>query len=170
MKIGDKLCNSIALYRSPSQSRDEFEIFAKNYELNLDKILANNHFLTVFLVDCNVRSNLWYTSYKRTNGVSKDGGIASQFGWHQLINEPTHLISKTYSCIDMTNLVMESGVHSALRKNCHHQIMYAKFNLKNYYPPPIWKGSLTLSKAQHWKYQKSNRWVSVGKTFCKYWW
>ena len=79
MKIGDKLCNSIALYRSPSQSRDEFEIFAKNYELNLDKISANNHFLTVSLVDFNVRSNLWYKNYKITNRGSKDDGIASQF-------------------------------------------------------------------------------------------
>ena len=31
---------------------------------------------------------------------------------------------------------MESGVHTSLHKNCHHQIIYAKFNLKIYYPPP----------------------------------
>ena len=44
MKIGEKLCNFVALYPSPSQSQDEFETFAKNLELNFDTILANNTF------------------------------------------------------------------------------------------------------------------------------
>ena len=30
---------------------------------------------------------------------------------------------------------MESGVHSFLHQNCHHQITYAKFNLKINYQP-----------------------------------
>ena len=58
MKIGEKLCNFVALYRSPSQSQDEFEIFAKNLERNLDTISANNLFLTVDLGDFNTKSNL----------------------------------------------------------------------------------------------------------------
>ena len=31
---------------------------------------------------------------------------------------------------------MESGVHSSLHENCHQQLVYAKFNLKVWYPPP----------------------------------
>ena len=31
---------------------------------------------------------------------------------------------------------MESGVHSSLHQNCHHQIIYAKINLKFCYPSP----------------------------------
>ena len=31
---------------------------------------------------------------------------------------------------------MESGVHSSLHPNCHHQITYVKFNLKIHYPHP----------------------------------
>ena len=31
---------------------------------------------------------------------------------------------------------MESGVHSSLHPNCHHQITHSKFNLKIYCPPP----------------------------------
>ena len=34
------------------------------------------------------------------------------------------------------NIVVESGVHPSLRPNCHHQIIFAKLNLKIYYPPP----------------------------------
>ena len=98
MKIGDKLCNFVALYRSPSQSQDEFEKFAKNLELNLDTISANNPFLTVALGDFNAKSNLWYKNDKTTIEGSKIDGIASQFGLHQLINEPTQ--SKLNSLIE----------------------------------------------------------------------
>ena len=82
MKIGDKLCNFVALYRSPSQSQDEFEKLAKNLELNLDTISANNPFLTVVLGDFNAKSNLWYKNDKTINEGSKIDGIASQFGLH----------------------------------------------------------------------------------------
>ena len=43
---------------------------------------------------------------------------------------------------------MESGVHSSLHENCHHQITFAKFNLKIYYPPPY--------EREVWHYQKAN--------------
>ena len=34
------------------------------------------------------------------------------------------------------NLVMEFGLHSSLHKNCHHQTICTKFNVKIYYPLP----------------------------------
>ena len=43
---------------------------------------------------------------------------------------------------------MESGVHSSLHENYHHQITYARFNLKIYYPPPY--------EQDDWHYQKAN--------------
>ena len=45
IKIKDKLCNFISLYRSPN-----FQSFINNLELNLDSVVVNNPFLTVFLV------------------------------------------------------------------------------------------------------------------------
>ena len=63
--------------------------------------------------------------------------------FHAEILNPTHiLINSSASCIDLIftsqpNLVMESGVHSSLHLNCHHQIVFAKFNLPSIlYPPP----------------------------------
>ena len=35
IKIGDKTCNFVSLFRSPSQTKDEFEHFNKNLGLNL---------------------------------------------------------------------------------------------------------------------------------------
>ena len=70
---------------------------------------------------------------------SKIDGITCTFRLQQIINEPAHIIGDSSSCTDLiftsqANLVMESGVLSSLHPNCHHQITYAKFNLKIYYP------------------------------------
>ena len=79
-------------------------------------------------------------------------GITSQFGLQQLINEPAHHTRNSSSYIDLIfalqpNLVVESGVHSSLHENCHHQIIYGKFNLKIYYLPPM-NGKSDIIKKQ----------------------
>ena len=135
---------------SPSQSQHEFEIFVKILELNLDTMPAKN---PCVLGDFNVQSNLWYKNDKATNEGLKIDSFISHFGLHQLMNEPTHLTRNTSSYIDLIftsqpNLVMESGIHSSLHENCHHQITYAKFNLKIYYPPSY--------EREVWHYQKAN--------------
>ena len=43
---------------------------------------------------------------------------------------------------------MESGVHSSVYQNCHHQIALAKINFKVFYPPPY--------KREIWHYQRAN--------------
>ena len=61
--------------------------------------------------------------------------------YEKLINESAHILPASFSCIDLIfvsqpNLAMESGVHSSLQQIYHHQIIYAKLNLKIHYPPP----------------------------------
>ena len=46
------------------------------------------------------------------------------------------------------NLVVESGVHLSLHPNCHHQIVFAKFNLMIFYPPPY--------SRKVWHYREAN--------------
>ena len=55
--VGDKLCNFIGLYRSPSQSQDLFQSFKENLELNLESAVQNNPFLVVLLGDFNAKQN-----------------------------------------------------------------------------------------------------------------
>ena len=67
--------------------------------------------------------------------------------------EPIHILTDSSSCTDLLftfqpNLVMESGVHSSLYQNCHHQIIYAKINLEVCYPPPY--------EGEIWHYQRAN--------------
>ena len=67
-----------------------------------------------------------------------------------MIKEPTHLFNTSFSCIDLIftsppSLMIDSGVHSSLHPNCHHQIIYTKFNLEIIYPPPY------LQEVWHYK-------------------
>ena len=103
--------------------------------------------------DMNAKSNNWCSSDKTNMEGNVIENITSQFGLHQLINEPTHILGNTSSCIDLIftsqpNLVTESGVHSSLFPGCHHQIVFAKFNLQIFYPPPY------VQKV--WHYQDAN--------------
>ena len=134
------MCRFVSLYRSPSQSQDDFESFANSFELNIDTATAHNTFLTVVLGDFNAKSNLWFKGDKTTYEGSKIDGITSTFGLQQIINESTHITEDSSCFIDLIltsqpNLVMESGMHSSLHPNRHHQIAYPKFSLKIYYLP-----------------------------------
>ena len=60
---------------------------------------------------------------------------------HQIIKEPTHILENSSLCIDLvftsqSNLIVNSGTLPTLHPNCHHQIIYAKCNLRIHYPPP----------------------------------
>ena len=64
---------------------------------------------------------------------SKIHFLVSNFGFHQILNEPTD--TKTWSsCITLIltlqpNLVTDSGVHSSYDLNCHRHTTYVKLNL-----------------------------------------
>ena len=109
--------------------------------MTLETLAQKGSFLTTIIGDFNAKSCNWY-SHDKTNfeGCTIES-ITSQFGLHQLINEPTHFLQNSSSCIDLIftsqpNIVVESGVHPSLHPNCHHQFVFAKFNFKIYYPPP----------------------------------
>ena len=153
LRIGGKCCKFSCLYMYPCQTQDEFETFLKNIELTLDKIHENNPFMTLALGDFNVKSNNWCKADITSLEGSKIDTIASSYGLNQLIQEPIHILNSLSSCIDLIftsqpNLVMEPGIHSLLYSNCHHQIVFAKFNLYIFYPPPCEK---TV-----WYYERAN--------------
>ena len=96
--------------------------------------------MMVLLGDFNVKCTNWY-KYDKTNfeGIAIEN-ISSQCGLYQVISKPTHILENSSSCSDLIftsqpNLITESGVHQSLHPNCHHQVIYAKFNSKVHYPP-----------------------------------
>ena len=73
MKIDDKLCIFVSLYRSPSQTQDEFETFSENFERNLVRLFQKNPFLVAVIEDFNVQSSNWYYHDKfRSEGNAVD--------------------------------------------------------------------------------------------------
>ena len=103
-----------------------------------------NPFLLVAIGDFNAKSKVWYCNDNTTSQGKALENVTSQFGLHQVIKEPTHILHNSSSCIDLIfasqpNLIIESGVHPSLHPNCHHQLIYAKFNLQIYYPPQYYR-------------------------------
>ena len=140
ISIGNKVCRFIHLYRSPSQTQDEFQTFKSNLKLNLDALLCENPFLTVMNGDFNAKSKDWCSIDIASFEGSEHDFLTSQFGLSQIIKN-RHTINNSRPYIDLIftsqpNMVTGSGVHASLHSNCHHQIIYAKFDLRIIYPPP----------------------------------
>ena len=119
----------------------------------MEDIASKSSVLTILLGDFNVRMQSWYENDLTTFEVCKTGMANYQFSLSQIIKGPTHILSNSVSYIDLIftsqpNLVMHSGVHPSLHPNCHHQIVFAKFNVTVFCPPPC--------KQLVWDYQQGN--------------
>ena len=152
LNIKNKLCMLFALYRSPSQSHNEFSSFITNLESTLQVITLRKPLLTMVLGDFNAKK-LWFDQDNTSYEASILNDLMAQYSFTQMTHEPTHIPESSVSCIDLVftsqeNLVTNSGVHSSLHPKCHHQIVFSNFNLKIYYPPPY--------ERLIWKYEKTN--------------
>ena len=110
-RIGEKCCKFICLYRSLSQTNDEFESFLKYFEVNLDKIHEENQFMISALDDFSAN---WCKNDTSSQEGSMLDAVTSNYGLHQLTQEPKHILNSSFSFIDLiftsqSNLVMESG-------------------------------------------------------------
>ena len=97
--------------------------------------------MAVAVGDFNAKSQTWFKNGKTSYEGSKLDTLTCSYGLYQLINEPTHLLDSSSSCIDLiftsqSNLVIDSGVQPSLHPYCHHQLVFAKFDLSISYPPP----------------------------------
>ena len=142
LKIGSKLCSIVSINnRSPSQAAGEFENFLNKLNQIMESITQKNPFLTDVIADFNARSSEWWTDDKTIQEGLKIENLLSQFSLSKVINEPTDISQNFNSFVDLLftnqhNLVTNSGIHSSFHCNCHHQIIYRKFNLNIFYPPP----------------------------------
>ena len=86
--------------------------------------------------------------------------LTSANGVSQLINEPTHLQTSNFSCIDLIftdqpNVSVNSGVLASLHPNCHHQTVHSSFNLNISYPPQYQRLVWDYKKADSKNIRKS---------------
>ena len=153
---GKKNFKFFSVYRSPSQNGDEFEKFLENLELSIDHMADKNLYMMVLLRDFNARLNPWYANDNTNFEEWIIDILSASFSFNQIVNEPTHILNISSSCIDLIftsqpNLVIESSVHSSLHVSCHHQTAYAKFNLNVTYPP-IYERDVWHYKLANWDF------------------
>ena len=77
LKIANKSCNFLSVYRSPSQST-----FTDNLELNLENLEQRNPFLVVAIRDFNAKSSNWSCHDKTNFEGDAIENLTSQFGLH----------------------------------------------------------------------------------------
>ena len=87
-----------------------------------------NPSLVVLLGNFNAKSSACCDKDKATYIGSKIDTITLQYKPHQLINEPTHILECSSSCIDLIftfqpNLFKELGSYDSLHGNYHHQLV-----------------------------------------------
>ena len=124
-------------------SADDFEMFIRRIELLTDYMSDEKPHCIIFAVDFNSRCKKWWPEdnvNEDHQGIALDEFIESD-ALFQLINQPTHILENSKSCIDLiiTNqpsLLVESGVHPSLFKGCHHEIIFGKVAVSVPYPPP----------------------------------
>ena len=153
LKAGNSHIILCLIYRSPSQTSDQFDYFKYQWEETIKNIQDCSPTVSVFIGDFNARNSDWWIG-DITNSKGQDlSEIASQYNLHQLIDKPTHILPDSSSCIDLIfssrdDFVSESGVLPSLHPRCHHQLVYTKFNLKVSLPPAY--------KRRIWDFSRAN--------------
>ena len=153
LTVQNKVGYVAVIYRSPSQSVNEFDDFLLNFEKLLNQISQLKSSFLVILGDFNARSRSWWCEDKTSREGAQLESLTISCGLHQLISDPTHVLLNSSSYIDLIftdqpNLVVDSGVHPSLHPNCHHQITFSRYNLNVEYPPPY--------ERLVWDYNKAN--------------
>ena len=127
--------------RSPSQSSSQIDDFLSNFKKLFDDAHIFQPAFTVIFGDFNARLKSWWSGDSITIKSTRLDSLVSTHDFHQLISEPTHILRKSLSCIDLIStdqpsLVVDSVLHPTLHEYCHHQITYCKLNLEIEYPLP----------------------------------
>ena len=152
VSINNKRGYVLSLYRSPSQTSEEFDSFNTNLEKIVVDISRSNPLFVSIIGDFYAKSSNWSSNDTKTSEGAQLDYLTSLYGMKQVITKPTHILESSASCIDLifTNQpnIMDSGVHSSLHEKCYHQIIYSKLNLKIEYPPPHIRKSCDYNRSE----------------------
>ena len=139
VRSGRKRSFITVIYRSPSQTMEQFSLFRQKWEETIVNINDCSPDISLYIGDFNARnSNWWQNDLTNRQGVEIID-LTSQYNLHQVIDKPTHILPNSASCIDLiftsaNDLIVDSGVYPSLYTRCHHQIVFAKVNFKIYFP------------------------------------
>ena len=153
LTIGRKKVSLLLCIDQPVKMLNLFILFSRILNL-LFKILKDKRPHCIILTgDFNCRSDSWWVEDEVTTEGTKLSELCDSYCQNQLIEEPTHILGNSLSCIDLIitdqpNLFVNSGVHSSLYAKGHHQIVFGVVSLSVPRPPPY--------KRAVWEYDKAN--------------
>ena len=102
VSIQNKRALFVTLYRSPSRSHDCFQTFLKEFGKLLSSITKKRTDFTIIVGDFNARSTTWWSGDTTTAEGTNIAPLTSYRGFEQVINEPTHILPNSASCIDLS--------------------------------------------------------------------
>ena len=97
MTYKNKKVRVSVIYHSPNRDNNEFDLFLSNFENILSDILS----VCVTAGNFSTRSFPWWPKEINTKKGSKFFKLTSSRGFSQLIKEPTHIETSSFSCIDL---------------------------------------------------------------------
>ena len=89
------------LYRSPSQTHDEFDNFLVSFEQVLCDIVARNPFFVLKIGDFNARTAKWWRNDTATTEGTKIDSITTSYGFSQITSDPTHILPNSSSVLTL---------------------------------------------------------------------
>ena len=127
------------IYRKPNQTPEEFQFFSNALGNLYNNIKVLNPYISIFVGDYNAHSSSWWAGDRDDDCGNTLCELFNENNLHQLVNQPTHIIRDSSSCIDLVitdqpNLFLDCDIHPSLHAPCHHQINFCKVNISN--PPP----------------------------------
>ena len=153
-------CFLTCLYRSPSQSCDEFENFCIKFDILLSQINGELTICSVVTGDINARCSRWWRNHIKNFAGKEIDFLTSSAGYTQISDKHTYVINKSNSCIDLIfctnqNVISKYGVDASLFDKCHHIVIYSKINIRVHFPPVFIRVILNYSKADVQNIQKA---------------
>ena len=153
------------MYRSPSQSQDDFENFCTRSDILPNQISDELPICSIVTGDFNARCSRWWRN-DITNFAGKEiDFLTSSAGYSQIIYKPTHVINKSKSRFDLifytnSNMISKYGVDTSRFDKCHHNVIYGQMN--NHSHQSLFARFGTIVK-QMFKIFKNPYYISIGE-------
>ena len=91
----------VSMYRSPSQTSNDFNSFTTNLEKLLISISGTNPHFILMIGDFDAKSNNWSSNDTTTAEGAQLDYLTSLHDMKQVIAEPTHILENSSSYIDL---------------------------------------------------------------------
>ena len=137
----DKTGYVLEVYRSASQSSDDFEHFLSNFDQVITDMSLSNPAFRLIFGDFNCRSNSWWEGNIFTKESIDLESVSSFYGLHQQVTDPTHILTQSFSCIDL--IFSYQTNHSASVLSCFDdKLIHSCFILAKSYNNPVFSFKL----------------------------